>query len=170
VGCGMRAGTRSARVRRAVYLVHRSRTLSVRWRKKAMTVPRSVSYSLRPTDDFPRRDADASCTICGCKGTWAWIAQGRDPRRVSRYCRRCWPAAQRASEAALQRAALEAQTAHQEWFRRWKVDRTLPEPPDPDLGDRAMGWHWSLALGTFWRMIQAERNIARTSRRSWSAT
>ena len=60
--------------------------------------------------------------------------------------------------------------ALQEWFARWKADATIQEPPQPDLGDRVMGWHWSLAPGTYWRMFQAEKRMARLLRGAPSAT
>ena len=147
-------------------LIHRSRTPSVRWRKKVGLMNQLVS--IVAVDDIPGRDRTAQCAACGRVGTWAWIAHGHAPRVVERYCRRCWPAAQRRSDDVTWNALAAHHEAWRDWHARVRPGpraQQEPTPAMPDLGDRAMGWHWTLSPGTWWRALRREIPAMRALRR-----
>jgi hypothetical protein len=117
-------------------------------------------------DAVTARDPKARCATCGRVGTWAWIARGQAPRTVDRYCRGCWRVAHERSEAAVWGAIAAYEQAHSDWVARWQGGARTVMPEVPDLGNRVMGWHWSLILGSWWRSLRREIPFFFAHRRS----
>jgi hypothetical protein len=121
----------------------------------------SASIVVISTLDIPARDRDAACADCGRRGTIAYGAWLTKPPAVSRYCRRCWPAAQNRWERDR-----DAQYAAQiESFLRRR--RAGEEPENGEVGPGwTMSYHWSVLPGTLLRTLRYERERRRARLRS----
>lgn len=130
-------------------------------------MPSRVTMALIP---LKARDRDASCASCSRRGTFATVMReaesdvmasvseehhfafgpGSAPPHITRYCRRCWPRAQR----QLQSEKRAARARREEAFMIWAAsDEPKSSAPAYSIGTGAMAvaFHWSLAPGTWWR-------------------
>ena len=109
--------------------------------------PDAETFSVQSVDITPRVPS-AICASCGRKGTVAYVAFGSPPNEIRRYCRRCWPAAERAEE---ERAASYHRTRRQiidDWRAASRRGEAKGPPVIPEYPPRQMGWHWSTSVRT----------------------
>ena len=91
------------------------------------------------------RDASALCTQCGQRGTWALCAFGQ-PSEIRRFCRECWPLAQRRFLDGLD-PRFHAASAVASY--RGKLGR--PESSLHASASQFIKVHWLLIPATAWR-------------------
>ena len=111
-------------------------------------------------DPQPARLRDATCSVCGRRGTWASrLDRGEDtPDVVTRYCRACWPAAQKKwfAEARFDELLALRELWSQARLARFSEDGA-PAKAEP-ITQSTFSWHWSLAVGTHWRAWRLSSN------------
>jgi hypothetical protein len=105
---------------------------------------------------LPTLDRSAECANCHRLGTVAIAATGSSP--LERYCRRCWPSAQR---RILEQQAKEGERYVAELHERFQAGDLTNAPPAP--AGLSMEWHWTTLPGSLLRQLWYSRR-ARDSR------
>src|SRR5256885_13733250 len=109
----------------------------------------STATVVLTTTGLKTRDPHAMCAACGRSGTVALIARGLNHEEIEKFCRKCWPVAQR-QEVEAQRREVK------EWAERFR-SRRGPLAQQAGPRPRVREWHWSTLPGSLWREVRGSR-------------